>query len=198
MRQSKFLGTLALHREDPFRNSCDRDYPHSHQVSAWTNGGEFTLPADRLTRYFSTNIPGQPRFFPQSHSDAPMSKFIRPLRSGNAYHRSQHPPVLLSLFSAAHRRAKPDPASRLLRRRHQLPNRVENHPELLVVLALHLLKTPRQIAMRTQNLPQLHKRPQNGNVHLHRAGSAIRSKASPRPVRQRHRGGIVVHPTNLR
>lgn len=54
----------------------------------------------------------------------------------------------------------------------QLMDRGENRGELLVIFLLHRLNARREVAVGIHQPPQLHKRPHDGNIHLHRAGRA--------------------------
>ncbi len=65
-----------------------------------------------------------------------------------------------------------DATARRFGRSHQLPNRVEHHSELLVILAFHRIEAASQIAMGCQDCAQLDEGAHDGDVHLDCAGTA--------------------------
>ena len=73
------------------------------------------------------------------------------------------------------------------RRGHELPNGLEDRPEVLVVLAqlaFEIVKLASQIFVGGHDFTQPHKRPHDGNVHLDGPVAFLaRSTAWPRPAR---------------
>ena len=67
---------------------------------------------------------------------------------------------------------KSDLALRFLRRRHQLPNRIDDRGDFFIVFAdtfLEFGEFLRQLAIAFERFAQLHKRAHDRDVHLHRA-----------------------------